>query len=312
MRSDKEAKSQRAGTRSESSTSDRGRGRLRVIMLTHGGAEDALQRLVSLKEIEVVGVFVETEIARLHSVREKLRRSFRYDGYAVTMAKLIRRLFLAKSDNEDLLTAMQSRDELRNIAEAHLVPFHLVGNYHTPDSIALMRSTKADLGVIYGTNIVKESVFKIPRLGSINLHQGLAPYYRGGPPVFWELYNGESEIGLTVHYVETKVDSGAIILQDTMPLRYDYDYRMDYESFIGAFCGQLRVRCAELVAEAVRQIALGTVEPKPQDSRIGKRYRLPIKGEKDELRRRLRKRQKVSAARVLEVDGGRSDEASNA
>jgi folate-dependent phosphoribosylglycinamide formyltransferase PurN len=281
-------------------------------MLTHGGAEKALQRLVSLEEIEVVGVFVETEIARPHSVREKLRRSLRYDGYARTMAKLVRRLFLAEGDNEDLLTAMRSRDELRNIAEAHLVPFHLVANYHTPDSIALMHSTEPDLGVIYGTNIVKESVFKIPRQGSINLHQGLAPYYRGGPPVFWELYNGESEIGLTVHYVETKVDSGAIILQDTVPLRYDYGYGMDFQSFISDFCGQLRVRCAELVAEAVRQIALDKAEHKPQDSRTGKRYRLPLKREKDELRRRLRKRQKVSAARGLKVDSGRSDEASNA
>jgi methionyl-tRNA formyltransferase len=208
--------------------------------------------------------------------------------------------------------AAESQNELQKIAEVHQIPFFLVDNYHADRSLELIRSTRPDLGVIYGTNIVKESVFKIPRLGSINLHQGLVPFYRGGPPVFWELYNGESELGLTVHMVETKVDSGAVILQDKVPLQYNYDYRMDYESFIRDFCFQLRSRSAELVTEAVRQIALGTAVPKTQDSAIGKRYRLPLKKEKDELRRRLRKRQKAAVAYEVKVNTGRTDETSSA
>ncbi len=81
-------------------------------------------------------------------------------------------------------------------------------------------------------NIIKESVFSIPRFGSINIHQGLAPIYRGGPTVFWELFNGENEIGITVHFVAPKVDTGDIILQKTLPLEYDFSrYELNFENF---------------------------------------------------------------------------------
>ena len=122
----------------------------------------------------------------------------------------------------------------------------------THDSIELMRQANADLGVVLGTNILKESVFTIPRRGSINLHQGLAPYYRGCPAIFWELFNGEREIGLTIHFVESKVDTGEIILQRTVPLEYDYSYGLNYEAFISDYRQKLIVPCANLVAEAVQ------------------------------------------------------------
>jgi methionyl-tRNA formyltransferase len=126
------------------------------------------------------------------------------------------------------------------------------------------------------------------------------------------LYNDESELGLTVHFVEAKVDSGAIILQETVPLRYDIRYGMDYESFIREFSQGLRQRSAEIVVEAVQQIASGNAQPKPQDANLGTRYRLPLKAEKDELRRRLKRRQKALRNYQSKVESGRSDEASNA
>ena len=268
--------------------------KLRLILLSHGGAEEVLTRLLS-PEVDVVGIFVETETTRNYGIREKIKRSIRYDGYAKTFSKLARKLFRLDQEKPDIMALLKSRDELERIARAHGIAFHLVSDYHAPETIALMREANADLGVIYGTNIIKESVFRIPRLGSINLHQRLAPHYRGGPPVFWELYNGESELGLTVHYVAAKVDSGDIILQETMPLKYEYSYGDDYESFISDFCAQLHSRCAELVAQAVHLIARGTASPKPQDASLGRRYRLPSKSEKDELRRRLRSRKQKPA-----------------
>jgi folate-dependent phosphoribosylglycinamide formyltransferase PurN len=266
---------------------------LKVILLTHGGAEEVLMRL-SLPELKVVGVFVETEIVRHYRFREKIKRSIRYDGYAATLAKSFKKLLGSQGESPDLIEALESRDKLEKIAVERQIPFHLVANYHSREAIELMKSCNADLGVIYGTNIIKESVFKMPKLGSINLHQGLAPYYRGGPPIFWELYNGETEVGLTVHFVEVKVDSGAIILQEAVPLKYDYKFGTNYELFIEAFTQQLRTRCAELVAESARSIALGTARPKTQDANIGTRYRLPVKAQKDELRRRLKERQSES------------------
>jgi folate-dependent phosphoribosylglycinamide formyltransferase PurN len=267
--------------------------KFRVILLTHGGAELVLARLLEREGVEVAGVFVETEMTPRRSLREKLRRSVRYDGWAATASKLAGQLLGRRAAADD---AGAGRDELREMCASRGVPFHLVGNYHTDGAIEMMRGARADLGVIYGTNIIRESVFGLPRLGSINLHQGLAPLYRGGPPVFWELYNGEREVGLTVHFVAAKVDTGEILLQETVPLAYDDAHGDDFEAFIGAYTARLRARSAELVTRAVGMIAEGVYESRPQDTTQGKRYRLPTKREKDELRRRLRARRREAGA----------------
>ncbi|HYP26960.1 MAG TPA: formyltransferase family protein [Blastocatellia bacterium] len=269
--------------------------KLRVIVLTHGGSEKAIEHLLALNNIEMRGIFIETETEPRRSLREKVRRSLRYDGYRATAGKLLGKAAralahkLARSAREDA-AAPGRYERLCEIAQAGGVPVQFVASYHSPQAAESMRAAAADLGVVLGTNILKESVFNIPRLGSINLHQGLAPFYRGGPPVFWELFNGESEVGLTVHFVASKVDTGEIVLQESVPLAYDYSYGLDFEAFIEDYRRQLADRSASLVAEAVRQISEGSYVTRPQDTSLGKRYRLPVKGEKDELRRRLSKR----------------------
>ena len=59
--------------------------------------------------------------------------------------------------------------------------------------------------------------------------------------------------------------------------------------------------------DAVQALAEGTAALRPQDVSLGKRYRLPIKSEKDELRRRLRARRKQVATQLVDqrVTGGR-------
>jgi folate-dependent phosphoribosylglycinamide formyltransferase PurN len=279
--------------------------KLKVIVLSHGRAENLLQQLTVIEEITVVGVFIETEVnRRSYTLREKLQRSIRYDGYPATAAKLWRQLAQRGSGAHTDAEISSQQEHLRQFAEQLGLPVYTVANYHAAESLVMMRETAADLGLISGTNILKPSVFGIPRLGSINLHQGLAPYYRGGPPVFWELFNGESEIGLTIHFVAEKVDTGDIIAQQRVPLVYDYAYGLDYDSFIADYRARLAEPCARLMAEATRAIALNKAQRMPQDISLGARYRLPVKREKDELRRRLRERQRQAQRVMSKAAGG--------
>lgn len=280
--------------------------KLRVIVLTHGGCELTIKRLLELERVELAGIFVETGILRQRTMRERIARSIRYDGYFATIRKLFRKMLgLSGQYDRDLAAIAVSRDQLRRIADENGIPLQFVSNYHAESSIALIRAADADLGVVLGTNILKESVFNIPKLGSINLHQGLAPYYRGGPSIFWELLNGEREVGLTVHGVASKVDTGDIIVQRTVPLEYDYSYQLNYEAFIDDYRQKLKVPCANLVAEAVRMIAEGTAAPWPQETNRGTRYRLPTRKEKNELRNRLSSRRRQTGyALAQKANGG--------
>jgi len=268
--------------------------KLKVVVLTHGGAERLLEFLSALKNIEIAGVFVETATEPKRSFKQKIKRSVRYDGYLATLKKFAK-VFGGKSGGaEDLKSVRESQNDLEKAANELKIPLFKVENYHDEKVINLLCETGADLGILYGTNIIKESVFGIPHFGSINIHQGLAPIYRGGPTVFWELFNGEKEIGITVHFVAAKVDTGDIILQKTVPLEYDFSrYGLNYEEFLKDFRARLKEPSAQLIAEAVSLIAEGKEQRTKQDTSLGKRYRLPTKIEKDALLRVLRKRQKL-------------------
>ena len=66
---------------------------------------------------------------------------------------------------------------------------------------------------IYYRKILPKSLLKIPRLGCINIHPSLLPKYRGPIPTAWAIENGESEFGITIHYMDEGIDTGDILVQ---------------------------------------------------------------------------------------------------
>jgi peptidoglycan/xylan/chitin deacetylase (PgdA/CDA1 family)/folate-dependent phosphoribosylglycinamide formyltransferase PurN len=138
---------------------------------------------------------------------------------------------------------------------------------HGPEALAFVRSLEPDLGVVYGTRILKRSLFAIPRLGSINIHKRKVPDYRGGGPVgLWELLDGAAEIGVTVHEVVEALDAGAIIHAETIPIQ-PYDT-------LTSLALKAHVVGNDLLVRAVADHARGTVEPKPQRGE-GRMFRAP-------------------------------------
>lgn len=65
----------------------------------------------------------------------------------------------------------------------------------------------------YLRQILKPALLAIPSRGALNLHGSLLPQYRGRCPVNWVLVHGETETGVTLHYMEPKPDTGDIVAQ---------------------------------------------------------------------------------------------------
>lgn len=166
---------------------------------------------------------------------------------------------------------------------------HHFRDFHDKDCLEFLRDLQPDLGVIAGTYILKEAVFAIPRLGSINLHTGKVPKYRGAAPAFWELLNGESEVGITIHKVVAQIDAGSVLLRETYPLDIapegdPMDYIERYRRHV------LRPNGVRMLAEAVAKIADGTVQEQPQDHACAKIYKTPDYKAICDLRRQVRLR----------------------
>jgi methionyl-tRNA formyltransferase len=272
--------------------------KLRIVVLTHGDARFLVREISRLARVQIVGVITETNTEPERRLFEKLRRSLKYDGLRATLLKAI------KPPNKKTVIGniRRTQNELESFTKSHNLPFFRIDNFHSDEGRELLKSLDADLGILYGTNIIRETVFSIPRLGAINLHQGLAPLYRGGPTVFWELYNGEREIGITVHFVAAKVDTGDVILQKTIPMNYDFSkYGLEYDAFISDIRQSLKEPSVKMIVDSVEMIANKQERRQKQDLSIGKRYRLPTHAQKNEMKRILKTRMREQKRNGSEI-----------
>ncbi len=68
--------------------------------------------------------------------------------------------------------------------------------------------------IVNATSILKKNLLKILKTNAVNIHQGLLPYYRGTGTNVWTFYNQELQYtGVTIHFINDKIDAGRIILQ---------------------------------------------------------------------------------------------------
>ncbi|MFC7276045.1 methionyl-tRNA formyltransferase [Paractinoplanes rhizophilus] len=73
---------------------------------------------------------------------------------------------------------------------------------------------RVDLLVVYGFNWkLPASVLGTPRFGVVNIHTSLLPRYRGPAPVLWAIRNGDPEIGVTIHRMDERFDTGPVLVQ---------------------------------------------------------------------------------------------------
>ncbi len=173
-------------------------------------------------------------------------------------------------------------DDLRSACGAAGGRFLLTRDIHSDEALDFVRALDADLGLVFGTRILKPGLFEIPKQGSINIHKRKVPDYRGGGAVgLWELLDDQKEIGVTVHRVEVKVDVGTVLRTATIPIE-PFD---DLESL----ALKADVVGADLIVAAVRDIANGTVTETPQ-SGPGRTYRNPPAEDFLVMKKKIRKR----------------------
>jgi peptidoglycan/xylan/chitin deacetylase (PgdA/CDA1 family)/folate-dependent phosphoribosylglycinamide formyltransferase PurN len=140
-------------------------------------------------------------------------------------------------------------------------------DYHAEDSLAFVRDLAPDLGIVYGTRILKPSLFAIPRHGSINIHKRKVPDYRGGGPIgLWEMLDGQPEIGVTVHQVTEKLDAGHVVNAATIPIE-PFDT-------LTSLALKAHVVGNDLLVRSVAEYATGTAHLQPQRG-SGKMFRSP-------------------------------------
>lgn len=126
--------------------------------------------------------------------------------------------------------------------------------------VEALKALAPDVQIVVAFRMLPEVVWRLPRLGTFNLHASLLPNYRGAAPINWAIINGEKETGVTTFFIDEKIDTGAIIQQAVTPIA-------PHET-AGTLHDKLMMQGAQLVLQTVDSIANGTCQTQPQNKEI--------------------------------------------
>jgi methionyl-tRNA formyltransferase len=98
------------------------------------------------------------------------------------------------------------------------IPVFDASTLRAPDTVAALAALEPELGAsIYFGYILKPAVIELFPRGIVNLHPALLPWNRGANPNVWSIVEG-TPAGVTLHYVDARVDTGDIIAQSEVPV----------------------------------------------------------------------------------------------
>jgi methionyl-tRNA formyltransferase len=157
---------------------------------------------------------------------------------------------------------------VRSVAGKYGVPVTESVNVNDEEFLGQLRDLKVELIVsISGTQLYRKKLRAQTPAGIINCHGALLPKYRGLMPSFWTLANGESEGGISVHFVDRKLDSGPIVVQRR--------YRIYPHDTLEAVMARSKDLAAECILEAVHNIEAGDPQLIENDESQATSYSMP-------------------------------------
>ncbi len=112
---------------------------------------------------------------------------------------------------------------VKDYALAHNLTLLQPTNLKDEAFLSELKSLNANLQVIVAFRMLPEVVWKMPALGTFNLHASLLPQYRGAAPINWAIINGETKTGVTTFFIDDKIDTGAMILSKECPILANED-----------------------------------------------------------------------------------------
>jgi peptidoglycan/xylan/chitin deacetylase (PgdA/CDA1 family) len=268
--------------------------KLRLAILTGSDSEAtrlAIESLIALPNAEVCGILLDTEQPSFRRRMRNLRRNIRREGVSYAWFRIGEAIYdrvetwaarIASPEEADRLLreSFPARAfSLADFTRMHGIPVIDVGNINSQTAADSLRKLRADLGVVLGTRILKRSTFSVPVMGSINLHKGKVPEYRGQPAGFWEIYDEESSAGVTVHFVDDGLDTGDIVGEATVAIHLKDSPETLRRKL--DLCG------AEILPKCVSQIAEGTFIRQPQPKSSHKPRTSPTRKDRKAVEARL-------------------------
>lgn len=208
--------------------------------------------LTEEKDIDIVHIVLEDKVP----ASQLLKRRMKTLGLITVIGQIAFMLFsklLAKSSHTRINTL---RQQYR--LKTATFPAALTTNVQTvnhPEVITLLKENQVDAVVVNGTRIIKQDVLECIDTIFINTHMGITPKYRGVHGGYWAIANNDlSNCGVTVHLVDTGIDTGDVLYQDTITIN-------SKDNFTTYPTHQIAV-AVPLMKAALHDVSNNTITPK--------------------------------------------------
>jgi methionyl-tRNA formyltransferase len=236
---------------------------MRIVVLTNDylPANVITETLLREAPARVVGLIVSTTPERGVSKPVALRRQLRRWGplWFATVARHsieVRTLWRLRRMRGNASLP----PKLPELAARAAIPLIPTLDINSPATLAAVRALTPDLLVsIYFNQRLRRNVLAIAPRGAINLHPALLPKHRGPFPHFWVVATGEKHTGITVHWIDERIDTGDILQQRELPVPAG--------ASVSTVMGMVVRPGATSLVEAVRLIDAGVAPRKPQDGK---------------------------------------------
>ena len=147
--------------------------------------------------------------------------------------------------------------EVKKTASEHCLSILQPEKLKDPEFLSVLESFHADLFIVVAFRMLPAVVWKMPRLGTFNLHASLLPQYRGAAPINHAIINGETETGLTTFFLNEEIDKGKVILRQSVAIRPD--------ETAGELHDELMALGNKLVVETIKKIENNDIQAVAQD-----------------------------------------------
>lgn len=138
-----------------------------------------------------------------------------------------------------------SSSPVKEIAKKHHIHCLQPSTLHSEKLLFQFKKLEPDLAVVaaYGLFLPKGFI-EIPKQRIINIHPSLLPRYRGAAPIQWSLINGDTQTGVSIIYLTPKMDSGDILLQESLPIRKE-DHLESLQKKLADLSAKLLIQCID-------------------------------------------------------------------
>ena len=153
-----------------------------------------------------------------------------------------------------------TKSAVKEFAEFSYLPILQPANLKDPEFLDNLKRLNADLFIVVAFRMLPEVVWKMPSIGTINLHASLLPDYRGAAPINHAIINGETVTGVTTFFIDEKIDTGNILRREEVQI-------FPFEN-AGDLHDRLMKHGARLVIRTLADIAENKIRTIPQTQLI--------------------------------------------